>query len=113
MSKPNTLEAWYMDAIRFLYSRYRWEPDTVLDEVASRFALRMSHRWKKFDPAKASAFTYLCWCVRAAYFDTKRRQRESKDMMECGLMTRYQDQPNGPSALDQAALQCFTRDKVG
>ena len=33
VSRPNTLEEWYLDALAFLYQRYRYENDVFLDDI--------------------------------------------------------------------------------
>ncbi len=80
-TRPNTLEEWYLDALAFLYQRYRYENDVFLDDVAGRFAIRATCAWKRFDPSRGKAFTFLCWIARAAYSDAVTHRKRGRDLM--------------------------------
>jgi hypothetical protein len=79
--KPNTLEGRYMDVIRFIRAHYRYECDVFLDDVEGRFAVKAAQRWHKYDPARAGAFTFLCWLARSAYYDADQHRKRGVDVM--------------------------------
>lgn len=85
MPRPNTIEEWYPDALRFLRGRYKYLPDVELDYVLARFAIYVAVGYHKFNPnnPRCSAFQWLCWRARAsAAYEKKWR---GKDLMRQGI----------------------------
>lgn len=86
MDRPNTVEEWYMDGLRFLRARYRFLSDVDLDFLEASYATAVAARLRTFKPERGRAFTWLCQKARGCYAHfRKSKGKESRCLMMRGV----------------------------
>ncbi len=79
--RPETVEEWYLDAMRWGESRYRalFPNEEEWEEVVGWWHIKIART--RYDPQRARAFTFLCLLFKTAVrVALGRRARQRRDM---------------------------------
>jgi hypothetical protein len=78
--RPNTVEEWFPDGLRFIRRKYTGLSAIERDELESRFALAVARR--RFNAERDSAYWWLCLTARNVYAQWVAERRRSHDALD-------------------------------